>query len=219
MAYASVLERYHVVPATNPAGYQANFDVVVRWQDTSEERVKLFQEYENFTKTRFPQFQTKFLQFPEVFTSKVKDPGKAIEGFPQKGISDVDPVWLSHALGDKAESSLFQALEREFVGRPSLSWNGFEIRKLFLVAKETLKEERNQQKLKNPHLLEVPLSKGELDLFKVLGNDLKHLTYTVEDVIKNLFDPAYSLKINLQQFIASKLPKDVEVVCKNLLKR
>ena len=209
-----------MVPATNPTGYQADFDVKVRRQDASEKKVKLLQEYESFVKINFPHFQTQFIKFPEVFTSKVKDPAKAIEGFAQKERkADVDPVWLTHALGDKAESDLFQALERECAGRPAVSWNGFEMRKLFLVAKETLKEERNQQKLLNPNLLEVPLTKGELELYRALGHDVKHLTDTVEDVLKKLFGPVFSLKTNLRLYLARKLNKDVEVVCKDLLRK
>ena len=220
MASSSVLVRSHVAPSSNAAGYQADFDVVVRRQNTSEENVKLLDEFDSFTKTHFPNFQTKFIQLPEVFASKVKDPSKAIEGFAEKKRkTDVDPVWLTHALGDKAESDLFQALEKEFVGRPSVSWNGFEMRKLFLVAKETLKEKRNQQKLLNPTLLEVPLTNGELELYRALGHDVKHLTDTVEDVMKNLFGTAYSLKTNIQHYLARKLNKDVEVVCKDLLRK
>ena len=221
MASSSVLVRSHVAPSSNAAGYQADFDVVVRRQNTSEENVKLLDEYDSFTKTHFPNFQTKFIQLPEVFTSKVKDPSKAIEGFAEKKRNtDADEsVWLTHALGDKAESDLFQALERECAGRPAVSWNGFEMRKLFLVAKETLKEERKQQKLLNPNLLEVPLTKGELELYRALGHDVKHLTDTVEDVMKKLFEPAFSLKTNIQHYLARKLNKDVEVVCKDLLRK
>ena len=53
-------------------------DVLVRRQDTTVEVVKLNQEYQTFLVREFPDFQSKFIQLPEVFAPKVKDSSKVI---------------------------------------------------------------------------------------------------------------------------------------------
>ena len=170
----SVLDRCHVVPASYLSGL--HIDVLVRRQDTTVEVVKLNQEYQTFLVREFPDFQSKFIQLPRVFAPKVKDSSKAIEGFVQKHVADIDKVWLSHTVGDQAESIVFYELEKQFLLRPALSWNGFQLGSVFKVAKEAVKEERTKRREQNLHVLDVPLSKIELDLYGLLGHDDTELT-------------------------------------------
>ena len=133
MAYAA-LARYQVSPGK--PGYTANYDVRVRRQNTTIETVKLLEEYEHFTKEHFPHYQTQFYQVPEVFTMKVKDAKKVVEGFPSLPAQDPQhKVWKTHALGDQAEYAVHRAIQRELGDRPAFSWNSFELKKLFFVAK------------------------------------------------------------------------------------
>ena len=51
-----------------------------------------------------------------MYLAKVKDTANIVEGFAQKEISAIAAlkVWQTHALGDRAESDLFHALEKMF---------------------------------------------------------------------------------------------------------
>ena len=182
----NVLARCPVVPAKYPSGDGIDLDVQVRRQDTTVETVKLHQEYERFIKTEFPDFQKMYLQFPEVFAPKVKDSEKAIEGFLQKPGSD-NAVWLTHAVGDKAESDVFYDVEKQFRNRTAVSYNGFQLGSVFKVAKETIKDERNKRREQNNDILDVPLSNSEMDLYRLLGQDPTELTDCVDGIVKNLF--------------------------------
>merc|ERR1719206_598885 len=100
--------------------------VRVRRQDTTVETVKLMDEYDKFTQQNFPQFQTRFYQVPAVFSMKVKDPGKVVEGFPTLPADEPQhKVWKTHGLGELAEGDVHQAVQEELGGRPAISWNSF----------------------------------------------------------------------------------------------
>ena len=221
----TALVRYQVSPGK--PGYTANYDVRVRRQNTKTETVKLLEEYSHFTKEHFPHYQTQFYQVPEVFTQKVKDAKKVVEGFPSLPAQDPqDPqhkVWKTHRLGDQAEYAVHQAIHRELQDRPAFSWNSFEIKKLFFVVKESLKEDRDLARQKNPNVLEHPLVQGELTLFYALGHDVNNLKETVACIIQNLYDsnPQNPLESNLKKILKSPLAdnKDVEVSVKLLLRK
>ena len=182
----NVLARCQAVPASYPSGVGLDLDVQVRRQDTNMETVKLHQEYERFIKTEFPNFQKNYLQFPEVFAPKVKDSDKAIEGFLQKHGSD-NAVWLTHAVGDKAESDVFYDVEKQFRNRTAVSYNGFQLGSVFKVAKETIKDERNKRREQHNDILDVYLSNDELYLYRLLGQDPAELKDCVDGIVKKLF--------------------------------
>ena len=56
--------------------------VLVRREDTTIQEIEIMEEYCRFTQNKheyFSKYEQKFLQFPEVFTTKLKT-----EGFPEK---------------------------------------------------------------------------------------------------------------------------------------
>ena len=53
--------------------------VRVRREDTTIQEIEVMEEYQRFTEKCFPKYEQKFLQFPEVFATKLKT-----EGFPEK---------------------------------------------------------------------------------------------------------------------------------------
>ena len=226
-AAGSVLARCHVEPANYLAGVGLDLDVQVRRQDTTVETVKLHQEYERFLKKEFPNFYKEYLQFPEVFGGKVKDATKAIEGFYQKekrqkkNDNADEAEWHSRAAGDQAESDLFHYLQKHFFGRPAMSYNGFQMGKVFKVAKETVKEEREKRRKQHINLLDVDLSNNEKILFKMLGQQISVLNQDVETIMVALFDQIdldvideASLKINIEKGL---IAKDNKGICKQLL--
>ena len=223
MSYVPALARYQVVPSIKP-GYQGDYPVRVRRQDTTVKEVTMIEEFSAFTQKHFPSHQTQFLQVPEVFSPKVKDLGKVVEGFPEKGSAKVDPVWLTHALGDQAEYAVFRAIQTELGDRPALSWNSYELKKLFFVAKEAMKQERADARQENPDSLEMPLTPSERSLFVALGNDMKDVDKEVETIINFLQSNAQNntVEASLEKFLktsAVKNNKDVEVVTKILLRK
>ena len=124
-------------------------------------------------------------------------------------------------MGDQAESIVFYELEKQFLLRPALSWNGFQLGSVFKVAKEAVKEERTKRREQNLHVLDVPLSKIELDLYGLLGHDDTELTEQVDGIMANLFfqtvmdeiDEA-TLKKNMDKSLISNENK---WICKLLL--
>ena len=221
------LARTHVSPANKPC-YTANHDVRVRRQDTIVETVKLIDEYDKFTQQNFPQFQTRFYQVPEVFSMKVKDPSKVVEGFPSLP-ADEPPhkIWKTHGLGELAEGDVHQAVQEELRGRPAISWNSFKQRSLFLIAKQTFKEDRDIKRQQEPDMLEHPLTEDETSLFQAIGHDLNHLRVTVDSVIEYIFQGqenasnTLDLALALEKLLKTDLAKtkDIEVCCKNLLRK
>jgi hypothetical protein len=222
MSYVPALARSQVVPTIKP-GYQGDYTVQVRRQDTTVEEVSMLQEFSDFTKQHFPKHQTQFIQVPEVkYLGKVRVAGK--EGFPEKGLDKVDPVWLNDALGDQAEYAVFRAIQAELGDRPALSWNSFELKKLFFVAKEAMKQEREAARQENPDILEMSLTQRERELYNTLREDIKDLDKEVETVINFINSNAHNNTLDkiLEKFIKSaavKDKKDLEVVTKMLLRK
>ena len=219
IATSLALKPYQVKPQANPA---KKLMVLVRREDTTIQEVEVMEEYRRFTKKYFPKYEQKFLQFPEVFATKLKT-----EGFPEKK-KNVEPAyseWYTHAAGETAEYALFRFLEKEFSDRPALSMNSLEIRKLLLVSKQTLDKKRNERKelmkKKNPNIIELPLTEEELHFFEVLGNSVANLMKDVDEVIKCLFDgDGNTLEVNIEKFIkGSKIKDDKQIACRCLFRK
>ena len=81
---------------------------------------------------------------------KVKDPSKVVEGFPSLPADEAQhKVWKTHGLGELSEGDAHQGVQEELGGRPAISWNSFQMKSLFFIAKQTFKQERDLKDNKN----------------------------------------------------------------------
>lgn len=111
-----------------------NMKVKVRRQDSSTHtNVFMMDEFINFVKNSFPNYNSEFLKFPESFHYD-KNPSKSTQGFPSK-VKDRPDIpdynWKTSVHGNSAEEEVYNALEKIFKSRtPSLMIHSLEVNNL-----------------------------------------------------------------------------------------
>ena len=125
-----------------------------------------------------------FIKFPPTFwysKALLQDiegfPGLARERFLRQLASGtaVDrrlDKWDEKAVAEMAEEKVYNSLVRTFQPRVALLWSGLKMEKVLKVARESVQYDVNQERSRQPHLVEVHLTPSEINFYNLLGLDL-----------------------------------------------
>ena len=99
-------------------------------------------EYLEFLKSNFPDYNERMVTVPVSFQYKVKSHGIVRDDGGRKGddVSKEEKVWNKDVSGLKAEQRIFDELQRQFSDQPCLLMNGFSEQDLIKVVKSKLQK-------------------------------------------------------------------------------
>ena len=176
--------------------------VRVKRKDSTIQVANLMDEFEALVNQDFPKFHQQFIKFPATFRYS-KAMLQDIEGFPglarerfRRQLASGTAVdrrldkWDEKAVAEMAEEKVYNSMVRTFQPRVALLWSGLKMEKVVKVARESVQYDANQERSRQPHLVEVHLTPSEINFYKVFGLDCAKIDQEVTTLTDHLFSTA-----------------------------